>query len=235
MKSYMKGWIPALAFVALVAVSVTGCDAGDTSETYNGTVPFKGEAPAAAAEAGLEAKVDARPENQPMELAKKKYFPVRGDAFALNSTERAFDRAQLAARLVSDSGGFSNMFSVPDEAADLPPVSEPLPLWRLSGVVISDGVAALLETGTRTIEIRPGMKIPDTDWTVVSIDANRAVLKRSGNKLPKTFVVELKGSFSSGTPGGGGGGGGGGSTGGGGAAGGKKGGPAGGPGQAGGD
>jgi len=94
--------------------------------------------------------------------------------------------------------------------------------WRLSAILIGDGVGALLERAPGdTIEIRPGQQIQGTEWTVVSIDEERAVLRRSADMRPSTFVVRLQSrgaDFGRGGGGGGntGGGGGGGRTGGGG-------------------
>jgi hypothetical protein len=80
-----------------------------------------------------------------------------------------------------------------DDPEDEPPVYEPVPNWRLSGVLIGSGVMALLDTGPTTYEIRPGMQIPGTEWRVVAIDSDRALLARDGNKLPKEFYVGLSG------------------------------------------
>ena len=191
--------------MTLVALALQGCDPGDTSGSLSAATPIKVDNPKFAAEAGIAAELDMTPSNTVMEIAKTKYFGVRGDAFALLPSEMQFDRQQYSARLVSDSGGFSSYYSEPEEVEAAGPVIEPLPAWRLSGVVIGDGVAALLEMGPgKTIDIRPGMKIPDTDWTVVSIDTERAVLKRSGNKLPKSFAVNLQGPMSIGGGSGGG-------------------------------
>ncbi|MBS1723520.1 MAG: hypothetical protein JSS66_11265 [Armatimonadetes bacterium] len=208
-----KSWI----LIALGAgVLAGGCDVGDKSPQPLRTAEINAKDPKFAAEAGLNATVDATPPFQPMQLAKSKYFGSRGDAFALLPAERAFNGSQLAANLVSKGGGFSAMFTEPEEVVEAAPVTEPLPLWRLAGVVIGDGVSALLDMGTRTIDIRPGMKIPDTDWTVVSIDSDKAVLKRA-NKLPHTFTVPLQSKNAGGGGGTGGGtGGSGGGTGGGG-------------------
>jgi len=61
--------------------------------------------------------------------------------------------------------------------------------------------------------IRPGSKIPNSDWTVESIDREKAVLVRGGNAEPHRIVVRLEspppgmGGGGIGGPGAGGGGG----------------------------
>lgn len=208
-----KLWIPGAVLVCMLAA---GCgDVGDTTPELTAVPPKKIDNPKFPAEAGVGADVDMTPTNMVAEIAKSKHFGIRGDAFAMLASERVFDRAQTSARLVSDGGGFSTYFTEPEEVVDLGPVMEPLPNWRLSGVVIGDGVAALLDMGPgKVIDIHPGMKIPDTEWTVVSIDSERAVLKRSGNRLPHTFIVPLQGVGAGGGGGTGGSGGGAGSGGG---------------------
>jgi hypothetical protein len=187
-----------LSLVALVALGVVtvGCgDVGDTSKVALGTRPTKAEMPKTSpAEAGVEAVVDTTPTSAPLEIAKRRSFGARGDAFALLPVERVFDQQQTSARLIAEGGGHPSYFAPTEEAVVAPVVTETLPLWRLSGVVIGDGVAALLDMGGRVIDIRPGMKIPDTDWVVASIDAEKAVLRREGNKLPHVFVVPLQGT-----------------------------------------
>lgn len=217
--------------IALCALGlvVAGCDVGDKDKELTRTPPIKIVAPKPAAEAGLEATVDASPQNDVAKVALTRNYGYRADAFALLPVERMFDRNQTTARLMSEGGGYQNLFVAPDEVAAVAPISEPPPAWRLSGVVISDGVAALLDMGGKVIDIHPGMKIPDTEWTVVSIDSERAVLRRDNGKIPRMFAVPLQSGFES--PSGGGNSGRGGSTGGGG----KLGGGTGGAGVVGGD
>lgn len=197
-----------VAALALLA----GCDVGDKTPELTRTPPKNYPEVKFAAEAGIGATVNADPANSAMQLAKNKSFGVRYDSFALLPSERTFDRSQTSARLVNEGGGFITAFELPDEAPAEPVVVETLPNWRLSGIIVSDGVAALLDKGNEVIDIRPGQKIAGTDWTVVSIDEERAVLRRNNGKLPKTFVVPLQsagaGSATGGGDGGTGGGGG---------------------------
>lgn len=198
-----KLWIPTSLLAA--AIVSTGCDVGDkTAEIPSVTNP-RIEMPTTVADAGIAAQVDQTPEQQAMSIAQKRAFVTRADAFALLPIERMFDRQQSAARLVSEGGGFVNMFTTPEEAVVTVAVTEPLPNWRLSGVVIGDGVAALLDMGNTVVDIRPGQKVPDTEWVVVSIDPERAVLRRDNGKIPKYFVVPLSSANEANTPQGGGG------------------------------
>lgn len=205
-------WIIA-GLVTLGALS-TGCDVGDKTPEIPVVSNPRVEMPTTVADAGIQAVVDQTPEQQAAALAQRRVYMARADAFALLPSERVYDRQQAAARLISEGGGFTTMFVAPEEPVVTVAVTEPLPNWRLSGVVIGDGVAALLDMGNSVIDIRPGQKVPDTDWVVVSIDAERAVLRRDNGKLPRYFVVPLSSANESpsspqggGNSGGGGGGG----------------------------
>ena len=186
--------------LAALGVVMTGCDVGDKSRTLVETKPISVEIPKPAAEAGLGAVVDTDPNNGVTKLAMVHNYGARSDAFALLPVERLFERDQTSARLMSEGGGYQNMFVIPEDTSEVAVVTEPVPSWRLSGVVIGDGVAALLDMGGKVIDIHPGMKIPDTDWVVVSIDAERAVLKRDNGKLPRMFVVPLQSGFAPASP-----------------------------------
>lgn len=209
----MRPTIVNMALLGL-AVVMTGCSAGDSSATLESVPPIKADNPKFATHTGWQANVDADPAHTVQEIAKTKTFGHRVDAFGLLAVERQFENSQMAARLLSESGGFRTDFEPPSDESEAPPVVEPLPAWRLAGVVIGDGVAALLDMGGgKVIDIRPGMKIPDTDWVVVSIDPERAVLRREGKALPKYFTVPLQDTIpqgvDQGNQGGGGAGGGG--------------------------
>jgi bifunctional DNA-binding transcriptional regulator/antitoxin component of YhaV-PrlF toxin-antitoxin module len=81
-------------------------------------------------------------------------------------------------------------FELPaDEVAE---VIEPQPFRRLAGIMVGDSVLAIIDMGDGNLQIvRPGQQIPGTEWTVASIDEEKAVLRRSGNKKPKEVVVPL--------------------------------------------
>lgn len=180
----------ALGAVAALAVA---CAPPPPLDATVGVQPIKVQDVKFEAEAGLEPQIVTGEDANLVAVAKRYNFGRRGDPFHMLQAECDFDSSQLAERLVSDSG-YVSFFELPDPAtADGPSiVVEPLPLWRLSGVILSDGVCALLDTGDRTIPIRPGVQVEGTDWTVVSISADKAVLRRRG-KSPSEFVVPLQG------------------------------------------
>lgn len=129
-------------------------------------------------------------------------YKPRPDPFALSPVEQGFENRQEAERLASQIGYFPNVF------VDLPPPSEtgqapePQPRRRLAGVLIGDSVLAIIEMGNgRPPEIvRPGQQVPGTEWTVVSIDEDKAVLRRGGTRLPHEVVVHLEGRLSAAPP-----------------------------------
>jgi len=113
------------------------------------------------------------------------------DAFSLRPGERELERVQGMERAFSTIG-FSNEYEPSVDTKPLQTV-EPQPYRRLSGIVVGDAVVGLIvmENGVTEV-ITPGTKIPNTDWTVVSMDEERAVLRRSGNVNPKQIVVRLE-------------------------------------------
>lgn len=129
----------------------------------------------------------------PNTLLKGKTYNSRSDAFELLSEEKEFDYQQSAERILASDPW--DVFVTPSLAMDeeTPPQVEPVPYWRLSGVVVGNGVIALLDTGTKVYDIRPGSTIPGTEWRVVAINSERAILARDSNKLPKQFEVGLQG------------------------------------------
>lgn len=131
----------------------------------------------------------------------------RNDPFALFPAEKAFEQQQFAERVFSESGSFPSYFEVkPEYVQQAPPALEPQPYRRLSGVVIADSVLALLEMndGNPAVLIRPGMTIPGTPWKVISIDENKAVLRRAGSTLPREITVKLEANPAQVAPAGGG-------------------------------
>jgi hypothetical protein len=127
----------------------------------------------------------------------RSWYSRRSDAFALLASERKFDQSQTLERLLSESGGFSNEFELPDDAPETEiPQTFPAPAWRLAGIVVSEGaVIALLDQGTRTDTIVPGQMVEGTEWRCVSIDAEKAVFRRDPRRLPSEVVVPLQGSL----------------------------------------
>lgn len=126
----------------------------------------------------------------------KEYNPgrMRFDAFALLPAEKSFDRKQEAARLVGDlGGGFGLIYQAPPEPPDPESVVEPQPYRRLTGVLLGEGVMAIIEwEDGKTYMIRPGQQVGNSEWICVSIDTEKAILKRPGNKLPRQIYVRLE-------------------------------------------
>lgn len=135
----------------------------------------------------------------PKTLLVGKTFSARPNPFELIEEEKNFDDQQAAERLLAGRSWGTNITPtlMMDEIAG--PVVEPVPHWRLAGVVVGNGVIALLDTGTRVYDVRPGSRVPGTEWRVVSIDTERAVLSRDSNKLPKQFEVGLQGPIGGGS------------------------------------
>lgn len=135
-------------------------------------------------------------------------FAPRNDPFALLAEERAFESKQSAERVLSESGGWRFDYEAPAPVDDVE-VLEPQPYRRLAGVIVGESVLALIDMGDGRLEIiRPGQRIPNSEWVVVSIDEDKAVLRRPGNRLPRQIVVRLESppaGFGAGATGGGGG------------------------------
>lgn len=121
-------------------------------------------------------------------------YGYRPDPFALSKEEQEYDRQQNAERVISTMGGFRVDFELPPEKDESVQIQEPQPYRRLAGIVVGDSVLAIIDMGNgQPVEIiRPGMKVPNTEWTVVSIDQDKAVLHRDGRVAPHTVTVRLE-------------------------------------------
>jgi hypothetical protein len=116
----------------------------------------------------------------------------RQNPFALSVSEIVFDKAQASERFLAEEGDMGNRFELPEDKAPAVVELEPQPYRRLSGVVIGQAIYALLEENGRTYIIRPGMMLPESNWKVVLIDKERAVITRTGDKLPKELEIRLE-------------------------------------------
>ncbi len=136
--------------------------------------------------------------------------PTRRDPMALLPSEVKFDASQRGEFVLQNSGGHSTMFEpeaeIDESALD---IIEPQPYRRLAGVLVADTVSAIIimENGEAHL-IRPGTMIPNSPWRVVSIDEEKAVLRRAGNRKPTQIIVRLEsppmgGGGGVGAPGGG--------------------------------
>ena len=182
------GLLCALAFATLV-----GCQ--ENSVGYSAISPTTPPKPSLDLSANSGVPVAASGQvNVPDLATTRPNLASRGtNAFALTGEEVNFNLEQWTESFVSNGGYVLEIEPTMDDPGSEPPVVEPVPNWRLSGVLIGTGVMALLDTGPRTYEIRPGMMVPGTEWRVVSIDSDRALLARDNNKLPKEFYVGLSG------------------------------------------
>lgn len=132
-------------------------------------------------------------------------FSPRNDPFALLGEERSFEAQQSSERVFSESGWRFDYEAPPP--VDVVDTLEPQPYRRLAGVIVGESVLALIDMGDGRLEIiRPGQRIPNSEWIVVSIDEDKAVLRRPGNRLPRQIVVRLESPPAGfgGTPSGGG-------------------------------
>lgn len=121
-----------------------------------------------------------------------KFGRGRADPFSLTPAERDYDMQQGMERLLNQASGFSIQFQPKEDVVEQP-IIEPQPYRRLSGIVVGDSVLAILDMGNGSpVIIRPGQRIPNSEWTVVSIDEDKAVLRRGGNRLPHQVTVRLE-------------------------------------------
>jgi len=193
--------------LAAVVIAAIGCGGGGSS---SGGAAASGT-PAATTttttytppnvEAGI--PVERSTDNKPYLslVAASKKFGYRPDPFALTKEEEAYDRQQDAERVMGAMGGFTVRFDLPEDKSVQVVPEEPQPYRRLAGVVVGDSVLAIIDMGNgRPVElIRPGMKVPDSEWTVVSIDEDKAVLHRDGPTPPHTVTVRLESPPDNGT------------------------------------
>jgi hypothetical protein len=199
-----------IAFGLLSAAALTGCQSNQ---------PFTPPASPQAAAVDFKPNVDAGvpPATSAasiMTLAANKRFGNRPDPFSLLGLEKAWEEKMSAERLASEGGFFAPQYEPKEDEVVVEP-EEPQPYRRLAGVLVGETVSAIIimEDGRAEL-IRPGMMIPNSEWRVVSIDEEKAVLRRA-TKRPRTIVVRLEvdprgsgGGFSGGGGGNQGGGGG---------------------------
>ena len=147
--------------------------------------------------AGLEVKQDADATKMAKLVAKEQsvgtFGSARSDPFALTSAERNFETTQEAERVFAGPSGFTVELTPKPQVEDEAVAPEPQPYRRLSGIVVGDSILAILEEeGKQPVIVTPGMKIPDSEWRVISIDQEKAVLRRSGKARPSQVIVRLE-------------------------------------------
>ena len=118
---------------------------------------------------------------------------ARPDPFDLLPNEKLYEGQQMAAYFATTYGGWPLFYPGPLPPPPTPQV-EPQPHRRLAGILIGDSVTALIDMGDGTLrEIHPGEEIAGTEWTVASIDEEKAVLRRTvPGKLPAEVIVRLE-------------------------------------------
>lgn len=181
-----------LSGMVLVA-AIIGCDTS-VPEVAAGSISV----PKVEFKPNVDAGVPVTQSSDPSKIAalKNRYAHLQrrrpDTAFFLRGFEQTFDDQQSAERLLGSAGGFGTFYEEP-VVVSTPPITEPQPYRRLSGIVVGDSVVAILEFGDgRTLIVRPGEQIDGTPWRVISINEERAVLRRSGNVLPREISVRLE-------------------------------------------
>lgn len=181
-----------IGIVALATI-LAGCPAPEPTPIASGTTtPAVATAPPYVYSGRVGVPVTVGDPKLMTEKIASRTFGARPDPFALLPIERSFDQSQTAERLIQDMG-YSTMYEPPAETGPVQEVVEPQPYRRLAGVLVGDTVSAILimEDGT-AIQIKPGMRIPNSPWRVVSIDEEKAVLRRAGNVKPTQIIVRLE-------------------------------------------
>ncbi len=181
---------------AIVAMSLAAVGCGPDPTTPIGAAPQGTVSDAAfvpQAEAGI--KLNPGDATKLIADASAQQFSVRPDPFSLRSYEIAYDRAQFAARMFDTGGFYRQIAEVPVPVQEVFE-TEPQPSRRLAGIILGDSITALIDMGTGgpLLLIRPGQKLEGTEWTVQSIDEEKAILRRdpSSRKRPQYVVVRLQ-------------------------------------------
>lgn len=192
MRTRTLGWL----WVVALSVAIAGCGDPNTlavDYTKDNTKVPKDYSPSA--RAGIEKDLTKAmdPKRLVPLIASTSRFGRRQNPFALSSEELAFDKLQAAEKLLQDGGTFGTLFELPEsKEVEETVVFEDQPIRRLSGIVIGDAVYAILEENGNSTIIFPGFQIPNTDWTVVSIDSEKAVFRRDPKKRPNEVEVKLQ-------------------------------------------
>ena len=139
-----------------------------------------------------------------MIIADYKAFKVtaRPDPFALRPFEQEHEAKENNERIFATTGSFFGPLFVPKPESVQVERVEPQPFRRLAGVLVGDSVIAIIDMGDGSPMqvIRPGMQIPNSPWRVVSIDSDKAILRRSGFVKPTEVVVRLQSPAFNGGP-----------------------------------
>jgi hypothetical protein len=180
----------------LALAAIGGCHHKDADETSLNERPFNNpKVEASRVDAGLPLGASNDMTRWSKLYMARKYTP-RTDPFALMPIEENYERRQQAERFLGEQGGFQSVLLDPPDDTDttVAPEVEPQPHRRLAGILYGESVLAIIDMGDgRALQIvRPGQKVPGSEWTVVSIDQEKAILHRGGRKLPHEVVVRLE-------------------------------------------
>ncbi|CAN5690310.1 hypothetical protein BH11ARM2_BH11ARM2_10170 [soil metagenome] len=182
--------------LGLLALGVVGCGGGAATDAGTAAAPVS--APRipefkANVDAGVPVTQSADDKLIKGLVVRSDFGKGRPDPFALLPNEKGYEAQQETERVFGEMNGFTVLTTRTSEPEPPLPVTEPQPYRRLAGIVVGDSVVAIIEMGDGQTEIiRPGQKIPNTEWTVASIDEEKAVLARGGNRLPKRIIVHLE-------------------------------------------
>lgn len=183
--------------MSLLAVSaaLSGCGGGSASATPAPTTP---SAPNTnyqpkGVDAGVKVeRADVKQINGAIMATVMKVGRSRPDPFALTDVEKQYDANQTTERVLASSGGWRFDYVEPEDK-EATVVYEPQPARRLMGVIVGDAVYGVIDMGDGVGRIiYPGLKIEGTEWYVVSIDEDKAILRRDSLNLPKEVVVKLQ-------------------------------------------
>lgn len=177
----------------LLTVALVGCKGGGGSE--ESSTPSAPPAPkikqfVPTADAGIPLSRTTKDNWKGYVASRNPYLGSRVDPMSLTSVEKQFEDDQQAERL-AQNGFFGSEYAEP--VPQQPEPVEPQPYRRLVGVAISNSIVALIDMGNGKTElIRPGQYVPGTEWFVVSIDEDKAVLRRTSRIQPREVVVRLE-------------------------------------------
>jgi hypothetical protein len=184
------------AFLLLGLTVMAGCsDPNAQAQDYikdNTKVP-KDYTPSARAGIDKDVSKSMDPKRLQGLIAATNRFGSRQNPFALSADEIAFDRLQASEKLLQDGGNFGTQFELPESRETEETVAfQEQPIRRLSGIVIGDAVYAILEENGSSTIIYPGFQVPNSDWTVASIDSEKAVFRRDPKLRPNEIEVRLQ-------------------------------------------
>ncbi|QYK52119.1 MAG: hypothetical protein KF824_07590 [Fimbriimonadaceae bacterium] len=200
LEQIMKNGLLIAGLIAVLALGGCKTDPEPAPPSVTGSVNAKVKdlyRPEAQAGTSLDLAEATKDMDTVRQIAERRSWNRRGDAFSLLAAERTFEQQQQLENLLSQTGGFMMEHEPPDpNAVEAAPQRFPVPNWRLAGVVVSEGaIIALLDQGTRVDTIVPGQTVEGTEWRCISIDTEKAVFRRDPSRLPDEITVPLQGTL----------------------------------------